>query len=291
MSRIHATPQITHLDTVDSVLTVLASQVAEQDSPTPLTTLTARHQEHGRGRAGRTWSDDGSRSLLMATLVRVRDEDLEWVTLVAGIAMARTLRHLGHNVTLKWPNDLILDGGKVGGILCEHLRVEDSQVSRTHWVAIGLGLNLGPIPADAGPQATTLGLIHENEGGATSAPTTPDPETTFLALRDEILSAFLTHLGTLIDEGTREEWHHECITLLAHLGHTSTVHLPDGTIRDVTPLGLSPHGALLCRADEELISIEVGDIHLPTSHTLPGDPAASSTPAPPTPNTPQGESR
>ena len=98
----------------------------------------ADHQTAGRGRRGRTWESRPGSSLLVSVVLRPVPE---LVTLAVGVAAAEACEAVaGVPVRLKWPNDVMGAGGKLGGILCE--LVGDA-------VVVGLGLNLSWAPAGA----------------------------------------------------------------------------------------------------------------------------------------------
>ena len=97
--------------------------------------LTA-NQSQGRGRLGRTWESlPGQGVALSVSTPPIGMEFRSWLPLVAGAAVARELKAKGvPNARVKWPNDVLIDRGKVAGILCEAL-------PSAH-VIIGIGLNV-----------------------------------------------------------------------------------------------------------------------------------------------------
>lgn len=111
--------------------------------------LRAERQSGGRGRQGRAWiSPPGN--LYASTLVRLRPSDPSAATLalVAAIALEETVAaYVPGKAQLKWPNDLLIDGAKVSGILLE--RAGDA-------VVIGIGVNLAHHPVDTDRVATSL---------------------------------------------------------------------------------------------------------------------------------------
>ena len=113
------------------------------------TIVTAAEQSAGRGRQGRTWSAPPGRALLLSVVVR---RPLDLLPLIAGLAVARTV---GPQASIKWPNDVLVDGRKLAGILAEGRPQEG-------WAVIGIGLNVAVRVADLPPElrdtATTLGL-------------------------------------------------------------------------------------------------------------------------------------
>jgi len=104
------------------------------------TAVTARRQTSGRGRLGRSWLSLDGDNLHVSVLHRTRRPPaaLSGLTLDVGIAVHGVLHGLGVAPRLKWPNDILIDGKKVAGILCE---LHDDGVGG-HFVVIGVGLNV-----------------------------------------------------------------------------------------------------------------------------------------------------
>jgi BirA family biotin operon repressor/biotin-[acetyl-CoA-carboxylase] ligase len=118
------------------------------------TTVVAGEQLAGRGARGRAWHSPPG-GLWMSVLYRpALAAGLEVVSLRAGLALASALDSFaGATVQLKWPNDLMLQGRKLGGILCE-ARWQGGQPG---WIAVGVGLNVrNSISAELQPLATAL---------------------------------------------------------------------------------------------------------------------------------------
>jgi len=113
------------------------------------TLVTAREQSAGRGRQGRTWTAPPGRALLCSLLVR---DPPRLLPLAAGVAVAEVA---GDDARVKWPNDVLLDGRKVAGILVEGRPQED-------WAVLGIGLNVAvreqDLPPELRARAGTLGL-------------------------------------------------------------------------------------------------------------------------------------
>jgi len=104
----------------------------------------AEHQTAGRGRSGRTWEDAPAANLLFSLLLEPpADAALPQLSLVAGLAVATALeREAMVPALLKWPNDVLVDGGKVAGILLE------ASGSR---VVCGIGINVNQVADDLPP--------------------------------------------------------------------------------------------------------------------------------------------
>ena len=99
------------------------------------TLVTTEHQVAGRGRQGRAWTSPPRRALLMSLVLR---EVTPLLTIAAGVAVADAV---GAGTAIKWPNDVLLDGRKVAGILAEAR-------PREGWAVLGIGLNVALRPDD-----------------------------------------------------------------------------------------------------------------------------------------------
>jgi len=132
-------------DEVTGSTNATAVELAEGGAP-EWTLVAAGHQTAGRGRLGRTWSDKPGAALMFSFVLRpaLDPDGAGLIPLLAGAAMAAAIHDVaGIEVRCKWPNDLLLDGGKVGGILAES-SVADG---RFRYAVVGIGLNLEP-PSD-----------------------------------------------------------------------------------------------------------------------------------------------
>jgi BirA family biotin operon repressor/biotin-[acetyl-CoA-carboxylase] ligase len=112
------------------------------------TLVTAAAQSAGRGRQGRTWTAPPGTALLMSVVIR---DPTPLLSLAAGVAVAEVI---GEAAQLKWPNDVLVDGRKVAGILVEGRPQEG-------WAVLGIGVNVAVEPNDLPPElhatAGTLG--------------------------------------------------------------------------------------------------------------------------------------
>lgn len=97
--------------------------------------VTAAEQSAGRGRQGRTWTAPPGAALLMSLVVR---DATPLLPLVAAVAVAETC---GDEARIKWPNDVLVDGRKVSGILAEGRPAEA-------WAVLGIGVNVAVAPED-----------------------------------------------------------------------------------------------------------------------------------------------
>lgn len=204
--------------------------------------LRAGRQTGGRGRLGRAWvSPPGN--FHGSTIVRVRASDPTAATLalVAAVALEEAVGvYLAPlRASIKWPNDLLLDGAKLAGILLE--RAGDA-------VVIGIGVNLAHHPVDTDRLATSI-AAHRSA---------PDPA----EFAETLAEAFARWRGIWRGQGlgpVRARWLER-----AHpIGTALTAQRPDGTAIDGLFGGLDQHGALILRlADGVARVIHAGDVFL-----------------------------
>jgi BirA family biotin operon repressor/biotin-[acetyl-CoA-carboxylase] ligase len=132
--------------------------------------LVAEHQTSGRGRLGREWVAAPGSSLTVSFLLvpEVPAERWPWLPLLTGVAAAEAVRRTaGVDVRLKWPNDVLVDEHKLGGILLERVQVSTGSTGGTGGTGrsragavLGIGINVSqsreelPVPA-----ATSLALV------------------------------------------------------------------------------------------------------------------------------------
>lgn len=143
-------PRVEIFDAVDSTMDV-ANAIAAAGAPAG-TLILAEAQLAGRGRAGRRWESREGDGIWMTLVERLNDVSaIDVLSLRIGLRAARALdRFAGARVGLKWPNDLHVRGGKLGGILVE----SRWRGNWPEWTAIGIGIN---VRATGFPGAATLG--------------------------------------------------------------------------------------------------------------------------------------
>lgn len=202
--------------------------------------LRAERQVAGRGRVGRSWAD-GNGNLFASTIVRLRPGDpaAPTLTLVAAVALAEAVTVVAPGLaTIKWPNDLLIGGAKLSGILLER--------GAGDAVVIGFGVNLSTHPALPDRPTTSLGAHEVNIGPA--------------AMLDLLRERFADWLerwrsGDLSD--VRAAWE-----AMAHpRGTPLRVRLPDGGEQAGTFDGLDASGALRLTDRAGVVTlIHAGDV-------------------------------
>lgn len=130
--------EIHFFETIDSTNNE-ARRLAEKGAPHG-TLLVAESQESGKGRRGRSWVTPSGSAVAMSFLLRPQlpPQCASMVTLVMGLAVAKACReYCKVDAKIKWPNDVVVDGKKVCGILTEM----SSQIDYINYVVIGTGIN------------------------------------------------------------------------------------------------------------------------------------------------------
>lgn len=233
----------------------LVSRASRAQLP-EFTVLVTLNQTTGRGRLGRVWVAPPGQALAVSVLLRpgpaVGLDRYGWIPLIAGLAMARAVRSVPPktsvtDVSLKWPNDVLISGRKVSGLLSELLPGGTD-------VVVGAGLNL-TIPEESLPVPTATSLLLAGAAGAD--------------LADVALAAYLTELqalwgayrdagGDATASGIRAGVTRECSTL----GQLVRVSLPDGRSLLGTAEDLDDSGQLRIRtaSDAPLQTVAAGDI-------------------------------
>lgn len=205
--------------------------------------LVADHQTAGRGRFARVWQAPPGSSVAVSVLLRppaVVPQRWLWLPLLAGLAVADGLRTAaGVHASLKWPNDVLIGGRKVCGILAERVESDPSPA-----VVIGMGINTLLTEADLPvPTATSLAIE-----GSTAAPG---------EVVRSVLLAFEAWYGRwLAGEDLREPYAAACGTV----GRTVRVELSPGDAPEGVAVGVDAVGRLLVRTATGTRAFSAGDV-------------------------------
>lgn len=211
----------------------------------------AESQTQGRGRLGRKWISPAGKGLWFSVLLRpdLRPQAARQLTVVAATALARAIRSQTNLAPeIKWPNDILIRGKKVAGILTEL----SAELDHVKYIILGIGvdvnLNAGEFPSDLRKIATSLKV----EAGHT-------------IIRAQLAAAILDELDfdyARICSGEFEkvadEWEERCTTL----GHNVVIRVGDRVIQGRAE-SLDSDGALLVRTQHgQLERIIGGDVTL-----------------------------
>ncbi|MGB9835437.1 MAG: biotin--[acetyl-CoA-carboxylase] ligase [Candidatus Saccharicenans sp.] len=144
-------------DQLDSTMNYCA-RLAEFGFPEG-TAVLAEEQTAGRGTKGRSWHSVRGKGLYVSFLLKPKPEHLNHIPILAGLSSREAIRALTQvEVKLKWPNDLVFEGKKLGGILCEGV-----STGRKAAIIVGIGLNVNhqpeDFPAEISGLATSLAII------------------------------------------------------------------------------------------------------------------------------------
>ena len=155
MTRAVPVGRVVRVGRVESTQSVAFALAAE--GAVDRTVVVADSQAAGRGRRGHAWLDEPGASLLVSIVLRPRLETarLPWLSLAAGVAVADALAEIaGLGPRLKWPNDVLVGGRKIAGILLE------SRLGPAPLVVLGIGVNLmqRTFPPELDGRATSVAL-------------------------------------------------------------------------------------------------------------------------------------
>ena len=245
-------PRLQVVETTDSTNADAAAAVLEDDRGWPhLSALLTTDQRHGRGRLDRTWTAPAGTALAVSVVVRVPGLPTEargWVPLIAGAAMTRAVANQlpkgSHQVGLKWPNDVLADGGKICGILAEAVP------NHPDAIVVGAGVNTRMPKTDL-PVATAVSfevLGREADDDRLLAD--------FLSNLDTLLQKLIAAGGDASASGVRDEVDGLCATIGARV----TVSLPDGTTLEGRADRLDESGRLVVNVNGADVPVAAGDV-------------------------------
>jgi BirA family biotin operon repressor/biotin-[acetyl-CoA-carboxylase] ligase len=208
----------------------------------PPVLIAAEEQTAGRGRRGRRWHSAPGAGVTFSLARRVNRpaRELPALSLVAGVATARALRALGaRKAALKWPNDLVVEGAKLGGILVES--------RNTNHAVIGIGINCR---RSSGLEAKVRRRVAFLED--------------FAALsRNQVIQQVARALTAALEEfeqhgleALRAEWE----AMDAHAGQRLRVRLADGRTVSGIAAGLGRDGSLQLQTTRGLRAVTSGRV-------------------------------
>lgn len=226
-----------------------AARLLASGEQAPLVVV-ARRQEKGRGRLGRAWHSavDGNLYVSFAFRPQVEPERMQTFTLWMGVNVCALVASFCRVVPgLKWPNDLLFDGRKAGGMLTEARMDAD----RIHDLVFGLGLNLRP-PAGGWPEEIAARATAIAEHTATPL----DPNKFAAALIGRVLDAYASFLDGSYQKSFADLWHR--FDLLRN--RPVTLLQGERELRG-TAIGIDDEGSLLMRlADGRTDRYRAGEV-------------------------------
>jgi BirA family biotin operon repressor/biotin-[acetyl-CoA-carboxylase] ligase len=234
-----------HFDTIDSTNT-WAKKNAETLDPENLTCITALEQTAGRGRFKRRWVSGRGQNII-ATLFFTLSKESKIVSnlgQILSLSCATILEKKGFAPKIKWPNDLLISGKKVSGILCETTTLEDHL-----GIILGIGINVNmsaELLATIDQPATSLAQL----SGHTWA---------LEQILEPLLQQFLTDLDRLEKEGFAP-FQAAYQARLAFCGESITCSNGNETLRGICQ-SINPDGRLnLLLPDGKIATIAAGEV-------------------------------
>lgn len=245
--------RLVELECIDST-NAEAKRLAEQGAP-DCTVVWAKRQTAGRGRRGREWVSDPD-NLYFSILLRMPYpmEAMTQLSFVAANAVADAVQVAvprGTFVHVKWPNDVLVEGKKVSGILLEG--DPNFKTGAFNWLVLGIGVNMAshPVVEGGGYPATSLA-----EQGVTGVGLDP------ARMLDTLAKRFLAGLATWRNLGfgpIRRHW----LARARGIGGPVTVRLPNEMLEGVFA-ALDENGALVLHMDgQPNRRITAGDVFIP----------------------------
>ncbi len=233
---------LSEIDSTNNYAKRLAREGCEEG-----TVVIANCQTEGRGRMGRSWHSMGNKGIWMSVVLRpvVNPEEIQVITLAASIAVVSALNEvLGIEAGIKWPNDVILDGKKVCGILTEM----NMEMERINFLISGIGLNFSQqeldFPEEIRDKATSVSLYLKERCGTDISK----------IKRSQLIKMILFKFEEVYDKVNSDngddvinEWKKYCITLGKEVCVNYRTKQYTGTALDV-----DIKGRLLVRCSDEV---------------------------------------
>lgn len=220
---------------------------AQSDNLPEFFTLVTEFQTAGRGRLDRKWQAAPGSSVMASVLLRPSFKEqsgIGWLSLMMAEAIKTALAELGVRSKIKWPNDVLVDGLKISGVLAE----ANSDLSA---LVIGFGINVNQTAEDLPTSSSTSLSLSE----ASSLD------------RDELLAQTLSHFRDLYMELTEADGNamvsglRERITRASStVGQLVEVSFPDGTSVVGEAINIDESGRLQVRTSGKTLTVSAGDV-------------------------------
>lgn len=206
--------------------------------------LTAEEQTAGRGRLGRAWSSAPGATLSTSLVLHpsLPADQRHWLILAAGLALVSTLRERGIAASLKWPNDVLIGGQKIAGLL----GVVPPQ--RPQLLILGCGINVLQQPEELPTDRATSVLAEYDRAGRTAPQAgTAEAESLRTILLTDWLTTFAYLLRQVQGEGDIDPIRADIIAAISTIGQQVRIELPDRTGARGEASGVDDDGALEVR--------------------------------------------
>lgn len=245
--------EVCYKEEVDSTNTE-AKRIAEKN-PVHGTVVIAEDQNNGKGRRGRGWISQKGSGVWMSFILKppVSPVNGSMLTLVAGLSVCKAIYQLtGLDARIKWPNDVVMDGKKVCGILTEM----SSEMDYINYIVIGIGINVNmeEFPETLKDKATSLYLEGKKE----------NPQFKKISrshLIWEVMDCFEGYYYRFMNTGDMERLIGEYNCALINIG--KEVKVLEGK-EEITGLagGIDKKGQLVIEVDGKLVRIRSGEVSI-----------------------------
>lgn len=214
------------------------------------TIITAEQQISGKGRLGRNWSSPISTGIYMSVILKpnLDPTKVSKLTLIGAAAVCKGLKDIGLDSQIKWPNDIVVNGKKICGILTEM----NCELNMINYIIMGIGINVNleveDIPEELKEKATSLKIVKGEKVN-----------------RKELLGLILNHFERLYDDfknqGDLTETINICKENSALLNKEIQV-IQNGSIRIGKAIDINKDGELIVKFDEGVESIISGEVSI-----------------------------
>lgn len=212
------------------------------------TVIHALRQTSGRGRLNRTWVDLGAGNLFLSLVLKPSGEFSEVYTNLTqyfSVCLCKVLETYGIETQIKWPNDVLVDGKKIAGILSESV----IQGGSFKGIIIGAGVNLNA-------KQTDINLIPDKI--ATSLNLETGKNIDINSFREKLLDEFFSNYDKFLSEGF-EMIKHDYISRNCFIGKELSIKVFD-RIESGLAQSVNDRGELILEKDDRVLTLTIGDI-------------------------------
>lgn len=233
----------------------LAEQGAEHGS-----VVTAEVQTAGRGRHGRSWVSPKGEGIWFSLLLKpdIRTDNASMLTLVAAMAVVKAIgRTTGLQPQIKWPNDIVLSGKKVCGILTEM----SAQIDHVNYMVVGIGINVKTreFPKEIARTASSLEAELERRGAFAEDGTPARTTVSGPQLLEAVLEEFEHYYGLYMETMDMSRIMEEYNSFLANKDRQVRVLDPNGDYEGKA-LGINHRGELLVEHQGQIVCVNSGEV-------------------------------
>ena len=241
LTTIESLAVIPRVSSTNQVARRIVNECIENELLLPKAIIIAWEQFAGRGRNARQWSSPAGKGIYATTLLTRPAKELPLVPLEMANIVASYLREVfAINARVKWPNDILVGGRKIAGILIE-ARMNEERA----YMLIGTGINVEPVTSDDRPNATAISEVSPRDFRGIEAAT----------------EAFIEHLDQRLGhspdrDAVLDEWRRFAVH---QKGDRIQCTVGERTIEGTWD-GIDEHGRAMVRSGGETIAVSAGDL-------------------------------